>query len=181
MSQAFIEGQLTFDFPDGWRICRLGETSYYSRHFQGFCSSAGSGGGCKEVDFLAYDPKERVLWLVEVQDYRVQQRTKPIDVADEIAVKARDSLALLRLAPIRDTTASESGRCQAGDFARSSKSATNVRVVLHCELPTHPSRLFPGIRNSANLQQKLRTKLRCVDPRAVVVDKGSSNVPWSVR
>jgi len=181
MPQAFTEGQLTFNFPDAWQICRLADTSFYVRHFQGFCVFAGSSSGCKEMDFLAYDSVAFVLWLVEVKDYRTQQRTKPIDLADEVALKVRDSLALLRLAPIRDSATSVTGRLQAGDFARSSNPAMTVRVVLHCELPAHPSRLFPGIRDSANLQQRLTTKLRCVDPHAVFVDKGSTAVPWTVR
>jgi hypothetical protein len=180
MSQTFTEGHLTFEFPDAWQICRPGETSYYVRHFQHFCTFPGSDGGCKEMDFLAYDPISLVLWLVEVKDYRAQQRTKPIDLADEIALKVRDSLALLRVAPVRDAAMLANGRLQARDFARASIPAASLRVVLHCEIPAHPSRLFPGIRDSANLQQKLSTKLRQVDPHAVFVDRNSNKVPWVV-
>ena len=180
MPQSFTEGQLQFAFPDTWQICRPGETSYYVRHFQDFCNRAGSNGGCKEVDFLAYDPIALVLWLVEVKDYRAHQRTKPIDLADETALKVRDSLALLRVAPVRDMAQSTGGRLQARDFARVSIPAVNIRVVLHCELPAHASRLFPGVRDSANLQQKLSTKLRQVDPRAILVNRNSQNIPWAV-
>lgn len=180
MPQSFSEGQLSFDFPDAWHVCRLQDTSFYIRHFQGFCGQAG-GGGCKEMDFLAYDPVGRVLWLIEVKDYRVEQRTKPIELSDEVALKVRDSLALLRVAPIRDLATSDAGRLQAGDFAQRSGQATTVRVVLHCELPSSPSRLFPGIRDRANLQQKLATTMRSVDPHAVFVDKSSKRLPWTVR
>ena len=180
MPQTFIEGNLTFDFPDIWQIYRLGETSFYQRHFQHFCIVPGGDGGCKEVDFLGYDPVALALWFVEVKDYRVQQRTKPIDLADEIALKVRDSLALLRVAPVRDAAQPVNGRLSARDFARASTPAASLRVVLHCELPAHQSRLFPGVKDSANLQQKLSTKLRQVDPHAIFVDRNSNKVPWAV-
>lgn len=181
MAQSFIEGQLTFDFPDAWQICRLGETSYYQRHFQSFCLVSKGDGGCKEVDFLAFDPNALVLWFVEVKDYRIQQRTKPIDLADEVALKIRDSLALLRAAPVRDSAQPAGGRIPAGNFARASIPATSLRVILHCELPANPSKLFPGVKDTANLQQKISTKLRQIDPHALIVDRNSNKVPWAVR
>ena len=180
MPQTFAEGQLKFDFPDDWQICRLENTSFYKRHFQSFCNFSGSDGGCKEMDFLAYDPAALVLWLVEVKDYRVQQRTKPIELVDEIASKVRDTLALLRVAPLRDA-AIGNGQLQARAFALASNPALNIRVVLHCEIPAHNSRLFPGVKDSANLQQKLNTKLRQIDPHPLFVDRNSNKVPWIVR
>ena len=175
MSQDFVEGSLTFSFPDDWSVCRPEETSFYSRHFVSFC------GGCKEMDFLGFDPGQRTFWLIEVKDYRVHARTKPMDLADEVAKKTRDVLAMLPTALLRDAAASQPDRLQVKDFWHRARTATQLRVVLHCELPVSPSRLFPGIHNAANLQAKLRQQLRAVDPHSLFTDRSRSQaLPWSV-
>ena len=46
------------------------------------------------MDILAQDPAA-TLWLLEIKDYRRSPRTKAIGLADEVALKVRDSLALL--------------------------------------------------------------------------------------
>ena len=72
MSQPFVEQSLHFDFPDDWLICRPETCSFYSRHFQSFA------GGCREMDFLAYDPANSTLWLIEVKDYSWFQNDRRI-------------------------------------------------------------------------------------------------------
>ncbi len=176
MSQNFSEGKLTFKFPEDWQICRPQNTSYYSRHFQKFC------GGCKEMDFLAYDPAHLTLWLIEVKDYGANPRTKQEDLADEVAFKTRDVLAMLPVGKIRDNSLTGPSNLQIRDFWSLAQQATNIRVVLHCELPSSPSRLFPGIKDSANLQTKLSQKLRCIDPRSLFTNCGMSHpLPWAVK
>ena len=175
MSQPFIEGGLTFSFPDEWSICRPEDTSFYSRHFSNFC------GGCKEMDFLAYDPGRSTLWLIEVKDYRQHGRTKPTDLVDEVAEKTRDVFAMLPLAVVRDGAGVGGSQVQIGEFWRRASAATQLRVVLHCELPTSPSKLFPGVKDAANLLTKLRQQLRVVDPHALFMNRSRSQVlPWSV-
>ena len=49
--------------------------------------------GCKAVDFVVVASGSRkVLWLVEVKDYRRHTRTKAIDLPREVALTIRDSL-----------------------------------------------------------------------------------------
>lgn len=175
MSQLLTEGSLSFRFPSTWILCRPQDTSYYKRHFQSFCT------GCKEMDFLAFDPDAKVLWLIEVKDYRVYQRTKQKDLAEEVACKTRDVLAMLPAGGMRDNATLPAGRIQIRDFWQSIKEMTNIRVVLHCELPSSPSRLFPGIKDEANLQTKLTQKLRCIDPHAIYTNLSSHRLfAWSV-
>ena len=174
MSQDFTEGSLNFSFPDSWRVCRPETCSFYDRRFKSFC------GGCKEMDFLAYDPAG-TLWLIEVKDYQVHPRLKESELADEVAQKTRDVLAMLPVAGLRDGGMSTPGHLQAGDFWRDAAAASDLRVVLHCELPRSPSKLFPGVKDSANLQQKLRQKLHCVDPHALFTNHLlGHNLPWTV-
>lgn len=175
MSQDFTEGSLAFSFPDEWLVCRPEESSYYAGQFQKFCD------GCKEMDFLAYNPETRTLWLIEVKDYRVHQRTKQQHLADEVAHKARDILAMLPAAKARDHTHSEDGKLQAGDFSRRSRSHSELRVVLHCELPAKPSKLYPVIKDAANLTTVLRQKLRSVDPHALFTNRQlGHSLGWSI-
>lgn len=178
MSQDFPEGALTFSFPDGWEVCRPADTSFYQRHFKSFC------GGCKETDFLAFDPSpsELVLWLIEVKDYRSHRRSKELDLVREVALKARDVLAMLPVAALRDNAASPpGGTTQAGGFWRSARSAKQLKVVLHCELPPRPSKLFPGVKDAANLGHKLKQELRPIDPHATFTNSSlARSLPWTV-
>lgn len=175
MSQNFPEGNLTFSFPDDWRICRPESTSFYSRHFQRFC------GGCKEMDFVAFDPTSRTLWFIEVKDYALNPRTKQEELADEVSIKMRDVLAMLPVGGIRDNGLTQPGKVQIRDFWQAAYQATNMRVVLHCELPVSTSKLFPGVKDSANLQTKLSQKLRCVDPHPLFTNRAMGHaLPWAV-
>ena len=175
MSQHFDEGAIGFDFPDGWNVCRPGESSFYLRHFQKFC------GGSKETDFLLYDPGDRILWMIEVKDYRANERTKQSDLADELAEKTRDSLALLKAAAVNDMNIVPAAHRQVGTFARLSSAPAQIRVVLHCELPASPSKLFPSIKDAANLQTKMDQKLRPVDPHVLFTNvRMARALPWTV-
>lgn len=175
MTQRFDEGRLTFEFPDDWQICRPQETSFYRRHFQSFC------GGCAEMDLVSYDPNQLILWLIEIKDYSVFPRTKLADLADEVAEKTRDILAMLLVAGVRDNAVSHPWRLQVGEFWSRARGLTNIRVVLHCELPASPSKLFPGVKDAANLQTKLRQKLRVADPHALFTNSAIAHaLPWTV-
>jgi hypothetical protein len=175
MSQDFVEGALTFSFPNSWRVCRPERSSFYNRHFANFC------GGCKEVDFVAFDPLAATVWLIEVKDYQAHARVKELDLADELAQKTRDVLAMLLVARLRDNGISTPDRLQLGDFWKAAYPATELRVILHCELPPVPSKLFPGIRDAANLQTKLSQKLRSIDPHTLFTNRQLAHaLPWTV-
>jgi hypothetical protein len=175
MTQRFMEGSLTFEFPDHWRVSRPQETSFYRRHFQSFCN------GCQEMDFQAYDPNQLVLWLIEIKDYRVFPRTNLKDLADQVAEKTRDILAMMITAGVRDNAVSVPGRLEARDFWNYARGATNIRVVLPCELPVSRSKLFPGVKDVANLQTKLSQKLRVVDPHPLFTNRLMAHaLPWTV-
>jgi hypothetical protein len=52
-----VEGSVTFDFPNGFVVQKLDDTTFYKKHFQSFAQ------GSKAVDFLAFDPKKSELWF----------------------------------------------------------------------------------------------------------------------
>ncbi len=54
---SITEGQLTFDFPNGWQVSKFDEWSFYRNQFQQAC------GGTKAVDILAADPRT-LLWHI---------------------------------------------------------------------------------------------------------------------
>ena len=79
------EGALTFSFPDG---CHAGKCDGWSHYRNQFQAVAGSS---KAVDILCIAGD--TSWLIEIKDYRQYPRTKAIDIADELAMKVRDTLA----------------------------------------------------------------------------------------
>ena len=163
------EGQLTFTFPDNWLASKFDEWSFYRNQFHKVC------GGTKAVDIVAVEPGES-LWSIEVKDYRQDRRTKTIDLADEIALKVRDSLAGVAAASVNANDASE--KRLAGKAMR----CTQLRVVLHLEQPAKHSKLFPRAIDPANIKQKLKQLIRAIDPHPSVLETARMNaVGWSVQ
>ena len=162
----------------GRSICVMGGkimASFEANYFANFC------GGCKEMDFLAFDPAETTLWFIEVKYYRANVRLQELELADEVAQKTRDVLSMLPVARLRDNGISVIGRLQVGDFWRTAHSATELRIILHCELPNSPSNLFPGVKDAANLQTELIQKLRSIDPHSLFTNRQLGHaLPWEV-
>lgn len=167
MPQQFQEGRIRFEFPDEWEVFRPERASYYKNHFQKFA------GGCKEMDFILFEPN-RTLWLMEVKDYTTDRRVKNQCVFEEVAEKVRDNLALLLAGSVRDDPSNAGVR----SFMDCCKIPAEIRVVLHLEQPTKPSKMFPGVKMKADAAQMLRTKLRAVDPHARVYSTASTGMPW---
>lgn len=160
MTQAIQEGQLLFTFSDSAEVSQYDDWSFYRNQFNP-CF-----GGTKAVDFVLHE--NGTAWLIEVKDYRRHVRTKPIDLASEVAEKVRDTLAGLVAAQANANADTEKSLAQS--LVRSNK----LRVVLHLEQPLKPSRLFPAAINPANVLSKLRKLVRSVDAHPLIVD--SSNL-----
>lgn len=161
-----VEGDLRFSFPG--TASAYDQWGYYRNQFINHCSQN------KAVD--AVFVHEGVTWLVEVKDYSQNNREKPSDLADEVAVKVRDTLAGLVGA------ASKSNSDHERTQARAAVRAPQVRVVLHLEVPKHPSRLLARVPDPALILQKLRQCLRAVDSHPIVMSRAKphATVPWTV-
>ena len=77
------EGTLQLDFPNGCRVGKYDDWSFYRNQFQSIAN------GSRAVDIVCVE--RNVSWLIEIKDYRRHPRTKAIDIADEVAVKVRDT------------------------------------------------------------------------------------------
>ena len=161
------EGRLTFNFPIGLQATKYDDWSFYRNQFNGAL------GGTKTIDILCMG--EGNTWLIEVKDYRQHQRTKPMDLGEEIAFKVRDTLAGL-----------VSASCNANDsdeksMAKKALKCKRIRVVLHLEQPEKHSRLFPRAISPENVRMKLKQLLKPIDAHPVVTDKYQLNGPhWRV-
>ena len=93
------EDRLTFTFPAGALASKYDGWLHYRNQFNG------AFGGTKAVDLVYADAD--TAWLIEVKDYRVNPRTKPIDLADEVALKVRDTLVGLISARLHANDADE--------------------------------------------------------------------------
>ncbi|PMS10064.1 hypothetical protein FNF07_08975 [Trinickia caryophylli] len=171
MNSRLSEGALIFLFPDDGLASKYDHWSHYRNGFQAAC-----GGHHKAVDIVYAQADERIAWLIEVKDYRVHARTKAIDLAEEIAVKVRDTLAGLVATGCQANDQNEK------DCARALLRAAKIRVVCHLEQPTKHSRLRPRVIEPDKLAIKLRTLIKAIDPRALVVDRHSlhASMTWRV-
>jgi hypothetical protein len=185
-------GALTFRLPNSWTAAKLDDWSFYRNQFirlsSGLRQPCGGCGaelrcqhcgtaktqGIKAVDILAQDPAA-ALWLIEVKDYRQSPRTKAIGLADEVALKVRDSLALLVEAAMSASDPQEQS------FARGALTRRRVCIGLQLEQPKQHSKLFPRAIDPADVLQKLRQLVRSIDPHPRVYEMGTNMTPpWTV-
>ena len=169
MPQVITEGRLQFTFPDNTVATKYDEWGFYRQRFNA------AFGGTKAVDILHLDT-DRTAWLIEVKDYRASRRTKPSDLADEITLKVRDTLAGLVVARFHAQNKDE--KC----MAKSILQAHRLQVVLHLEQPQKPSKLFPQVVDPANVKLRLKTLLKAVDAHPHVVDRHTlkATMNWTV-
>lgn len=157
MENSITEDRLTFAFGAGVLATKYDDWSFYRNQFNN------AFGGSKATDLLVVDGS--TTWFIEIKDYRLHRRTKPIDLGDEIAIKIRDTLAGLCAAQVNANDAEEK------KFARNALKAKQIRVVLHLEQPLKHSKLFPRAIDPVAVVQKLKQKLKAVDAHPLVVDK----------
>ena len=168
MNQLVVDG-LEFTFPPTWSAQKYDDWKFYRGAW------AKLRDGIKAVDLLVIDP-DRTAWMIEAKDYRLHSRTKLVDLAEEIALKLFFTLAGALPAALGANDHVEKS------FARRFLRVKRLRVVLHLEQPAVPgSKLFPRQFDLANVQLKLRARIRAVDPHPLVVAMNSMrNVPWKV-
>jgi hypothetical protein len=192
MTSTYDEGRLRFTFDGDCVVLKYDEWLFYrtqfgpladahmscshcEAHLQCAACQAARVAGTKGVDFVCLHQK--VVWFVEVKDYR-QTRTHNLEfLADEVALKVRDSLAALTAA-----------RWQANDegdrqLARQLLGAKTLRVVLHLEQPLLRSTLAPSAntRRAHVLDRLKRLVKKWADPQPRVIHlELSSGLPWKV-
>jgi hypothetical protein len=162
------EGALVFDFSGSVdQSTKYDEWSYYRKNLS-------SISGTKAVDFIFLE--KDICWLIEVKDYRFNQRTKMIDLADEISIKVRDTIAGLFAAKLNANDPFEK------QFAQIANQKTRIRIVLHLEQSQKSSKIFPKVFDEANLQSKLKSKIKAIDPHPIVMDKYSykPSINWEI-
>lgn len=158
------EGNLTFTFPTNDDSSKYDEWSFYRNQFNS------AFGGTKAVDLIFLN--NQITWLIEIKDYRTYQRTKTVDLGEEVAIKVRDTIAGLIAA-----------KCNANDidekqFAKRALRSNRIRVALHLEQPAKHSKLFPKAIDSSKVQIKLKQWLRAIDAHPTVIDINSATL-WT--
>ncbi len=162
------EGALTFAFPEKWKAFKYDDWVYYRKQFIKVSV------GVKAIDILALD-SDKTCWLIEIKDYRKPGQPKVSDLADMVAGKIRDTLAGLVGAQFRANDESER------NAARQALRASDLKVILHVEQPTTPSKLFPQAINRATVLQRLKQLIKAIDPHPRVVDLANMpGIPWTV-
>ena len=158
---------LVFKFPASWKVSKYDDWSFYRNQFSKMWN------GIKAVDLIAIE--HDVAWLIEVKDYRTSRRTKVQALPDEVAQKAFSTLAAMLPAKMNASVSEEN------DFASDVVKANQLRIVLHLEQPRKHSKLFPRAINPANVQLKLRTLIKPIDPHPMVVESvDMQGLEWTV-
>lgn len=164
------EGSLSFTFQSSCHASKYDDWVFYKNQFQKVCKL---NQGIKAVDILAHC--DDTLWLIEIKDYRQNNRTKTIDLADEVAKKVFDSLSGLIAAQCNANDFLEK------DFAKAALNKSTLKVVLHLEQPRKNSKLFPKAIDEASVLSKLKAQLKAIDPHPKILNKLTTSCkPWSV-
>lgn len=161
------EKRLTFAFPEDYYVTKYDEWEHY-KIFQNSCNlrnkidtnekgknginqSVDDDNGSSGVDIIALH--ESTLWLIEIKDYYrlgLEPNAQSIDekLSDLpylIARKIRDSLAGLVSAKFKAEKQEEK------DFSRLALDCNEIKIVLHIEMPSMRSKLYPSSSDLANL------------------------------
>lgn len=167
MMELAVDG-MGFMFPSAWSVGKPDDWAYYRKQFSRMRN------GIKAVDVLVLDA-DATAWMVEVKDYRQQPRTKPSDLAEEVAAKVFDTLAMLLPASLHANDTAEQGMAQAACRAG------GLRVVLHLEQPQKHSRLRPRAIDPAAVCMKLKKLIKPIDAHPLVVERDRlCGLAWSV-
>lgn len=155
---------LTFTFPATWQASKYDEWAYYRNQF------AKQGNGIAAVDVLAVSPGH-AAYLIEVKDYRHPEAVKPSELPAAIANKVLCTLAAMLPASLLAVEVSEK------NLAKDIIGCQSLHVVLHVEQP----RAHKPVVDLADIKQKLKGKLRAIDPHAKIVHMaGMAGLNWTV-
>ena len=167
MTVVAIDG-LNFTFPADWLPGKPDDWVFYRTQFSRMRN------GIKATDVVVVDVSD-TAWLIEVKDYRQHARTKPSCLAEEVAAKVFDTLAMMLPAGLNAGESSEKA------LARKVCRASGLRVVLHLEQPAKHSRLRPRAIDPAALKMKLKSLVKPIDAHPLVVECAHmGGLAWSV-
>lgn len=168
VTSPITEGVLTFNFnAQHPQSTKYDEWSFYRNQFNS------AFGGTKAADIVFIENK--TCWIIEIKDYRQERRTKAIDLADEIALKARDTIIGLMSAAHKANDFDEK------QFAKNAISCEKIKIVLHLEQPKNKTRLRPDVIDLSSLKQKLKKLLKCLGSSYVVNKETlNSKMNWTV-
>lgn len=155
---------LTFAFPQHWEASKYDNWAYYRNQFVKQMNHIAA------VDLLAVSPQDDA-YLIEVKDYRHPEAVPPSELAEVVVGKVLCTLAAMLPAHLRATVPTE--RDLSGRVLR----CGTLRVVLHIE--QKPG--YPPLPDLADLKQKLKAKLRAVDPHPKIVSMAKmQGLQWTV-
>lgn len=162
---SIVEGNLAFCF--GFDAIKYDDSLYYRKHFSKIQD------GISAVDILAVD--DDTAYLIEIKDY-THPDTANLTSAELIAMMANKVISTLAaVLPMRHNGSDEEKEI-AGHFLK----ASQIRVVLHIEIPPPRSTLKQSRYNFYEMEQALRKKLKAIDAHPKIVSKKSKKLPWTV-
>ncbi len=191
MMPTITEGVLKFDFPAGWFASKFDTWSYYRNQFmklaaaeiscsqcedQIVCAKCGATrvAGTKGIDILAIE-SGRTCWQIEIKDYRQTRVSNFQFLADEVALKVRDTLAALVAASLNANDIDER------NTAKKALACSRIQIVLHLEQPTPHSIQQSKRTRKALVLQRLRQLIKAIDAYPQVIDLDNmGGVGWKV-
>lgn len=150
-----IDG-IEIPISDRENATKYDDWAFYRNQFQKV------GAGQKGVDIITID-NDKVLRLIELKDYRRNERTKNIEISLEIADKVRDTIAGIFTASINANDNYEK------EFSKKCLQSNKIKVILYLLQPKVNSKLFPIKINIVNLTKDLKRKIKAIDPRPKVI------------
>lgn len=164
MANTQREGTITYTFPDHFIIFRPEDSTFYSKHWQSFAKPK-DGVGNTEIDFVAFDPRDKRIWFVETKDYRQHDRSKPSEIGEEFARKCRDTLSLLGAMQVSLQVATDSDLKERYQFSN----MRDVNCVLHLEQMRGRLGEYRVI-SPQTLKDTIKRSIRALDPHAKAGD-----------
>jgi len=161
------EGNLIFSFE--FDAIKFDDSQYYREHFIKIQN------GISAVDILAVNGS--IGYLIEIKDYRHPdtEDLNPNALIEAIVNKVISTLSAML--PMKNNANISEEKNIAENFSKTSQ----IRVVLHIEMPPPRRTLEQSCFNFQNIQTILKRKLKPIDAHPKVVFKENLKcLPWTV-
>ncbi len=170
------EGNLRFDFPEGWTAWKYDEGDFYRARFIKIKN------GIKALDIVAVDPEGEV-WLIEIKDYRIRLNEGAENPADTVNASKLPDVVIRKVVGTLAAILPAKLHADSPENMTAEKilATTKLNPVLHIEQTKTSNKLHPYAIRPADIQQKLTTKFQRIGLGMLVTGTGSrTRVPWEV-
>lgn len=163
----FEESNMVFQFPEGFKVVKLDDSSFYKKHYVSLTTS-------KSIDFLIFH--ENTYFLIEVKNFKLSLKNK--ETKNRFLINTSESLSLEMALKVRDSLACILGASRTqheeeiSEYKNILKHNQKLKVILFIIPPNfYNERELNDIKMA--LSDDLKKKLKWLNAKIHILDEKS--------